>query len=336
MRLISIIVPVYNVESFVSKCIDSIIAQSYSNWELILIDDGSMDASGSICDHYCGTDNRIVCIHQENKGVSFARNEGLKLVNGDYIIFLDADDWIEQEMLEKLLEAAERNGADMACCDSYNVEKTEDGRIVRTQRHVWGKIKEDRTVTGKELYYAIFYRSATLWNKLFCVGVLDGLCFNTKMSYGEDTDFLLRAMERVSKAALIQYCGYNYCVNRNGNVVSAQIDRRSLELIENAKIVYKTLNERGFPALGVYRIVSIINQVLIKISPHNASLAEYRPFYRACREAAHYPGIHDKCAFFADSAFSMKLKRKYITFLASPKLSRQLRALKIRGNRDRY
>ena len=99
---ISIIVPVYNVEKYLEKCIDSILNQSYQNLEIILIDDGSTDNSGSICDEYKKKDQRVQVIHQKNQGQSSARNAGLNIAKGSYIGFVDSDDWIEQNMYEKL------------------------------------------------------------------------------------------------------------------------------------------------------------------------------------------------------------------------------------------
>ena len=96
MPKISIIVPVYKVEKYLNRCLDSIIAQTFSAWECILVDDGSPDKSGIICDEYVARDSRFVVIHQENAGVSFARNAGLDIAQGEYICFVDSDDWVEQ------------------------------------------------------------------------------------------------------------------------------------------------------------------------------------------------------------------------------------------------
>ena len=100
--LISVIVPVYNVEKYLNKCIDSIINQTYKNLEIILVDDGSQDSSGKICDEYTKKDNRIKVIHKENGGVSSARNIGLNNATGEWIAFIDADDWVDEEYLQTL------------------------------------------------------------------------------------------------------------------------------------------------------------------------------------------------------------------------------------------
>lgn len=122
--LVSIIIPVYNVELYLSKCIDSILAQSFIDWECILVDDGSKDKSGSICDNYALKDNRIKVIHQNNSGVSIARQVGIDNVCGEYSIHIDPDDWIESNMLEELYNKVKSDDADMVICDYF---KHEDG-----------------------------------------------------------------------------------------------------------------------------------------------------------------------------------------------------------------
>lgn len=99
--MVSIIVPIYNAEQYISKCIESILAQTYRDFELILVDDGSTDMCGKICDEYAKQDSRVHVIHQENKGVSAARNAGISLAKGEYIMFVDSDDFITENMLEK-------------------------------------------------------------------------------------------------------------------------------------------------------------------------------------------------------------------------------------------
>ena len=115
--MISIIVPIYGVEAYLCRCLDSLTAQTLPDWEAILIDDGSPDASGAICDRYAARDPRFRVIHRENGGLSAARNTGLAAARGEWLLFLDSDDWIHPRALELLLAAATQTGADMAMCD---------------------------------------------------------------------------------------------------------------------------------------------------------------------------------------------------------------------------
>lgn len=114
MPKISIIVPVYNVEKYLSCCLDSIKAQTFTDWECILVDDGSSDNSGKICDEYANNDNRFVVIHQKNAGASAARNKGLDIAKGEYILFVDSDDWIENTLIEKLYLCIKSNSGDVS------------------------------------------------------------------------------------------------------------------------------------------------------------------------------------------------------------------------------
>ena len=112
--LISVLIPVFNVERYLSRCIESVIKQTYKNIEIILIDDGSKDKSGKICDKYAKKDDRIRVIHKENEGVSVARNLGMDSANGEYIIFVDSDDWIEQQAVELLFSQLSLYDSDLA------------------------------------------------------------------------------------------------------------------------------------------------------------------------------------------------------------------------------
>ena len=103
--ILSIIIPVYNAAKYINQCIQSVVRQSYHDFECILIDDGSNDGSGELCDNWAGIDNRIKVIHQQNQGVSIARNKGIKIAQGKYIVFIDSDDWVEENYLEALMES---------------------------------------------------------------------------------------------------------------------------------------------------------------------------------------------------------------------------------------
>ena len=121
--LISVIVPVYNVEQYLERCINSIVNQTYKNLEIILIDDGSTDSSGSICDTLCTSDNRILVIHQDNGGISCARNTGIDHSRGKYVTFVDSDDWIDIRMIEKLYSRIIKDNSQIAFCNFAYVDQ---------------------------------------------------------------------------------------------------------------------------------------------------------------------------------------------------------------------
>ena len=124
--LISVIVPVYNVEKYLVQCINSILNQTIKNLEIILVDDGSLDNSGKICDEFSKKDDRIVAIHKENNGLSSARNAGLEIANGNYIGFVDSDDWLDEHMYEILLKLIKENNSDISCCDFFKTADSND------------------------------------------------------------------------------------------------------------------------------------------------------------------------------------------------------------------
>lgn len=130
---VSVIIPVYNVEQYLRECVDSVLRQTYQNFEIILVDDGSKDGSPKICDEYAGADRRIQVIHQENQGLSIARNNGFSASSGEFVYFLDSDDWIEPNTLELLLETAREANAQMVFFDA--VSFLDDGDICTAQRY---------------------------------------------------------------------------------------------------------------------------------------------------------------------------------------------------------
>ena len=148
--LISVIVPVYNVAEYLSRCVDSILAQSYENLQIILVDDGSTDDSGKICEEYAKKDARIQVIHQNNGGLSSARNAGLDLASGEYIGFVDSDDWIEPEMYAEMLARMEKYDAQLVCAGRCDV----DGGTGEKTRGLCPEREE--CISGEELAGRIF------------------------------------------------------------------------------------------------------------------------------------------------------------------------------------
>lgn len=147
MPKVSIIVPVYKAENYLHRCVDSILAQTFTDWELLLVDDGSPDRSGEICDEYASKDARIRVFHKENGGVSSARQKGLDEAVGEYTIHADPDDWVEPMMLEELYKRAKEDDADMVICDYY----MNDGK---NQTYITQKptVLDRKTVLGELLF----------------------------------------------------------------------------------------------------------------------------------------------------------------------------------------
>lgn len=205
MPELSIIVPVYKVEKYLPRCIDSILAQTFGDFELILIDDGSPDGCGRICDEYARKDKRIVVIHQKNMGVSAARNAGLDIARGRYIGFVDSDDWIEPQMYEVMMDAIRENGADMAVCGVRYAD--EDGKFTRADRLSEG------VYTRAGLLEDVFAMPNRLGggccNKVLDASKIASVRFKVGMTIAEDALYLFDCFMRIDGAVKIGDALYN-------------------------------------------------------------------------------------------------------------------------------
>lgn len=170
-KLISVIVPIYKVETYLDRCIQSIKEQTYRNLEIILVDDGSPDCCGEICDRYATEDSRIKVIHKVNGGLSDARNAGIEIAEGDYIAFVDSDDWIHKQMLELLIKAIERDGSEIAICSYQTVY--DDKRYEDIYYQGDGAINTLTVVNQTDSQYDYFVKTdrreiyTVAWNKLY-------------------------------------------------------------------------------------------------------------------------------------------------------------------------
>ena len=223
--LISVIVPVYKVEPYLRKCVDSILAQTYKNLEVILIDDGSPDNCPAICDEYAEKDPRVVVIHKENGGRWPARNSGLDICRGEYIGFVDSDDRIEPDMYKVLLEKLIETGSDFAECRTH---------VIGWKQY---EIKEGPRVMDR---YGIFSSYAkddgvihAIWDKLFKREVWDGLRFGNTTS-AEDIYIITDIISRCERAVLISDKFYFYYVNQGGITHSA-FNPKKTEAIDAAR-----------------------------------------------------------------------------------------------------
>lgn len=180
--LISIIVPVYNVEAYLSKCLDSILAQTYSNLEIILVDDGATDSSSRICDEYAEKDCRIKVLHKENGGVSSARNAGLKICAGEYLMFVDADDYISEDAVQVLYERMRSDGSDMIV--GKHTDVYEDG----TTNGAFCSWMKDAVLSNKEVFAKLGernYIAVVSWGKMYRRTIFDGILYPA-LTCGED------------------------------------------------------------------------------------------------------------------------------------------------------
>lgn len=208
---ISVIVPVYRVEAYLPRCLDSILAQSYSNLEVILVDDGSPDQSGEICDEYARRDKRIRVIHQINQGVSAARNAGLAVATGEWIGFVDGDDWIDPEMYEYLHELVSKYHSSFAQCGFFLEYPSESKKVYTADSVICIKLKEHSCL---QLLYKYFSYSS--WCKLFRRSDIFRLQFDLKYPIEEDLLFNLNFLSQCGEIVIGSKAGYHYYQNING------------------------------------------------------------------------------------------------------------------------
>ena len=205
--LISIIIPVYNVEAYLDKCIESIINQTYSNLEIILIDDGSTDSSGIKCDEWAEKDHRIVVVHKENEGVSNARNTGLKVAKGEYIGFIDSDDYIEQNMYEIMYTEMNKDNIEFVLCDFKKVKFKEEKNACPIQHYSYENIDKFQVLLE---FYPL---AGSVCRCLFSRAKLSDIIFDTTLYIGEDLDFICRYILNSKNSSIyVKEKMYNYVV----------------------------------------------------------------------------------------------------------------------------
>ena len=243
---ISVIVPVYNVETYLDKCVDSIVVQTYRNLEIILIDDGSTDSSPAICDAWAKRDLRIKVIHQDNSGAAVARNNGLQVASGEYIGFVDSDDWITDTMYNDMIESILQTNADVAFTGYERV--LENGERIAHKYTMSGTCDRKETIIAslKGGYFV------TIWNKLFsrqiCMNHGDFIKFEPFLC-GEDEHWLMRVLANAKKAYLIDK-NYYYWRVRGGSITYKKEDysiRQDVYKVksENCKLL-ATIDEKAY------------------------------------------------------------------------------------------
>ena len=251
--LISIIVPVYNVEAYIRKCVDSILNQSFSDYELLLIDDGSPDNCGRICDEYAEKNERVRVFHKENGGVSSARNTGLDNCRAEYIVFCDSDDYLEQEWLEKLYCSIDGRQTDLVCADAVVVDET--GSIIRREKCGKGSFRMSNAHQRAEFLIKYFLNggnTGAVWKNIFRTGLIkeNGIRFcETCGNYAEDLCFILEYALYCECIEARDITGYHYVLHEGSmmsegavkpkfnevNEVSKQFGNRYISLCDNTE-----------------------------------------------------------------------------------------------------
>lgn len=242
MQKVSVIIPVYNCEKYLKRCIDSVLNQTFNDYEVILINDGSIDKSAIICDEYATRDKRIKVLHKKNQGVSSARNDGIKRSEGEWICFLDADDWWECDFLENLLKCVSKFGVDM-CMVPFILEYKDKSYNTLVFENYVGDIAE--VIVGN--YTSRESLLCTLWNKLYNRKIIidNNILFPEGLSYAEDSIFNLTYLKYIKTIHISDKPYYHYWQESENSGVKRLHENSDIAIIkfENAlKSCFETFN----------------------------------------------------------------------------------------------
>jgi glycosyltransferase involved in cell wall biosynthesis len=243
-QMISVIIPIYNVEKYLPQCLDSICAQTYRELEIILVDDGSADRSGGICDEWARKDPRIRVIHKKNGGVSSARNEGLKAAKGSLIGFVDADDWLEPGMYEKMVRALLAHpDADAVSCGYVDYPYGPDMPVQRGLKPLAPCGAAD-AVTAMFEWNGYF---SSVWNKLFRRELVmqggNAVFFDTSISFGEDEVWLVSVLRRCGKVVFVPEALYHWRARDGSMTRLTGITKKQLSILKAKKKAFRLLPE---------------------------------------------------------------------------------------------
>lgn len=278
MPVISVIVPVYKVEQFIDRCVDSILSQTFSDFELFLVDDGSPDKCGEICDEYAKKDDRIIVIHKENGGLSDARNVAIDVAKGDYLIFIDSDDYVSDNHLESLYTALKETDSDMAVANitSFSDEKIDEEFYKPTESR--------KVLSGKEVFSTIYQPCAQA--KLYKRSLFDGIRYPVGRLY-EDTFIYHDILARVNSLVLTGINTYYYLVRRD-SIMHQEYKLAFTDIVDSIELRIKKLEELGLQDLAddnrefIYSRVAVAYTNLDSSVPENKRrLEEIMEIYRS-------------------------------------------------------
>ena len=240
---ISVIVPIYKVEKYIRRCIDSIINQTYKDLEIILVDDGSPDNCPKIIEEYAKLDSRIKVIHKENGGLSSARNAGMKIATGDYLAFVDSDDTIDIKMYEVLYDVLKRNNADISVCDILRIHENDKGEVIypEVQQNPVRETEFERAEMIKQMLV-----NGNIGNfactKLFKKELFGGITFPDGKVY-EDVATIYKVVHKANKIVYVNKVLYYYLFGRVGAITSSFSEKKILDSLEAYHTQYEFLSK---------------------------------------------------------------------------------------------
>ena len=291
-ELISIIVPIYNTEKYLHQCLDSILNQTYTNFEVLLVNDGSTDSSGIICQEYVERDSRFRYFEKDNGGVASARNLGLEHSEGTYITFIDSDDWVEQNYLDVLYTALKENDTDVAISTykrfaqdsvfylrSYSKENDEFLNIGKRNRNSFLEILPKLGELDHSFY--------SISSKLIKRKIIGNLLFDEQVSYAEDLNFFFHLYLGVESVVYVR--DYTYIYRTHDASTSQNVNElKALQELEIYKSMFQQIDRMGLPTFYYFKRME--NVVIYRISgfPTSKAIREYESFVSEVRERVTY------------------------------------------------
>ncbi len=316
MERVSIIVPIYNVEAELPRCVRSLLCQTYTDLQIILIDDGSTDGCGALCDAYAGEDARVQVIHQTHKGVADARNVGVSAADGAYILFADSDDYIEPDAVQKLYDALIRHSADVSVCNfRYDCSALTEGK----ERFTDPMLIPDAVLRGKDILTDRIVHADTtgwevLWGKLYRAPVIQKIRF-PEGKINEDSFVIHQIFLQCETVACISDALYHYVI-RPGSIMRAAFYIQRLDGTEALLHRADDYLRLGFPketvALTLERSIYVLNQIYAseKHWKDRACRRRYRELLRMYRRLA------PRC--FSDTSVPRYLRRFLLVKFIAP------------------
>lgn len=227
-ELISVIVPVFRVEQYLDKCLESIVSQTYKNLEIIIVDDGSPDSCPIKCDQWKEKDSRIKVLHKKNGGLSDARNRGIDIATGNYLLFVDSDDYVSSSMIEKLYKLLKKTNAEISICNYFRVE--ENGTMTKEKINLSCQTYSGHEILTQKIFEEIAWWWSIAWNKLYKKDLFDGLRYKNG-KYHEDEFIMHEIFHKCSLVACTEEPLYYY-IQRPGSIMSQQTSIKRLDAAE--------------------------------------------------------------------------------------------------------
>lgn len=307
---ISIIVPVFNLENYIENCIKSLIAQTYNNIEIILINDGSTDNSAKILDKYSRLDKRIKLIHKNNEGVSKARNTGLNESNGKYITFVDGDDTVDENYVEFLYRSLIDNNADISICGHRDLKN--ENIIFETKDY----IKLSNNIEALKMLFETNYFSTTIWAKMYKRELFNENRFDETVAVAEDLDLLYRIFEKANVIYINTKERHYNTLIRSGSASRKGYNQNWKKAVEVAEKIVNNTKDK-FPDIKFYAIKRYIriNFACIKMILSDGNKEYYKEIKTFTKNIKKY---------VAENEYKLNKKEKFILICANNKLLRKL------------